>query len=164
MTAPSPPDRPAPHAERRHRDPAKERRSARIAAMQALFQHDLLDIPASDALERQMHDAPLEPRAAVFARHLVAGTVANSARIDEILQDSAPTWRLAAMPGVDRAILRLAIFELMGDNRAPLPVVIDEAVELAKAYGGEHSGRFVHGVLGTVASYLDARPPSHERA
>jgi len=152
---------------------------ARIIAMQALFESDLngtdpvlaleqfleasslhgatetdLDIPSLDPLIRDGAD---RAAAAAFARHLVAGVSTHQPTIDQQLRETAPAWPLEQMAGVDKAVLRLAMFELIVDNKTPLRAVINEAVELAKAYGGEHSSRFVNGVLGSIASQVQAR-------
>lgn len=128
------------------------RRVGRVLAMQTLYEHDVTGVDALDALRARLEDEPAAPRAAAFAKRLVRGTVEHLGRIDGLLQETAPSWPIGSMPEVDKAILRLALYELIVDNKAPFRVVINEAVELAKAYGGEHSGRFVNGVLGTVAS------------
>ena len=130
--------------------------------MQALFGYDLTGVDIHEALASRLAEEPIEAQATSYADHLVTGVVANLPAIDDTLQRAAPAWRLDHMAGVDKAILRLALFELIVDNKTPLRAVINEAVELAKAYGGEHSGRFVNGVLGTVASRLHATPtPQH---
>ena len=130
------------------------RRVGRVLAMQTLYEHDVTGVDALEALRTRLEDEPASPRAATFAKRLVRGTVEHLERIDELLRETAPSWPIDSMPEVDKAILRLALFELIVDNKAPFRVVINEAVELAKAYGGEHSGRFVNGVLGTVASQV----------
>ena len=85
-----------------------------------------------------------------YAIDLVEGVVAHRARIDEILADYAEGWTVDRMPGVDRAVLRIGVFELLWRDDVPDPVVIDEAVELAKSLSTDESPRFVNGVLGRV--------------
>ena len=82
-----------------------------------------------------------------YARRLVEGTVAHLEEIDGLLRDQADNWRLERMPAVDRNVLRLAVYELMHELDVPKLVVLDEAVELAKRFGSEQSGRFVNGLL-----------------
>jgi N utilization substance protein B len=72
--------------------------------------------------------------------------------LDEIISDSAPSWPLDQMSKIDMSILRLAIFEILFDNRVPLKAAINEAVELGKRFGSDSSSRFINGVLGTVAA------------
>ena len=90
--------------------------------------------------------------AAEFARHLVHGVLANRRRLDEIIRRNAPAWPLEQVAAVDRNILRLAIFEIVIDNMVPMRAAINEAVELAKEFGGEASPKFVNGVLGSIAA------------
>lgn len=71
-------------------------------------------------------------------------------KIDKIIAESAPEWPIEQINKIDLAILRLAVYELVVDPREPPKVIIDEAIELAKAYGGERSPNFINGVLGTV--------------
>lgn len=75
-------------------------------------------------------------------------------KIDKIISQSAPEWPLAQINHIDLAILRLAVYELIVVKKEPLKVVIDEAIELAKTYGGEKSPGFINGVLGTVVKNL----------
>jgi len=129
------------------------RRQARSVALQALFEADAVGHVAGAVLDREAGELGLLPEVTEFARHLLEGTVRNTARIDRAIRDAAPNWPLEQIALVDKNILRLAIFEIMFDNSgAPLKAIINEAVELAKRYGGENSSKFVNGVLGTVAA------------
>jgi transcription antitermination protein NusB len=87
-----------------------------------------------------------------FIFYLVKSTLENRGKIDKLIEKCAPEWPLAQVTAVDRNILRLGIFELLyGDyEKVPPKVAINEAIELAKSFGGESSGRFVNGVLGTI--------------
>ncbi|HXQ43653.1 MAG TPA: transcription antitermination factor NusB [Acidimicrobiales bacterium] len=87
-----------------------------------------------------------------FTVALLRGVDAEAARIDELIADAAVGWEIDRMPVVDRTILRLATWELLARPDVPVPVVIDEAVELAKQYSTEQSGGFVNGVLSTIAN------------
>jgi N utilization substance protein B len=82
-----------------------------------------------------------------YARILVRGTLEHLLEIDELIQQQADNWRLERMPAVDRNILRLALYEMLYETEVPKVVVVDEAIELAKKFGSEHSGRFVNGLL-----------------
>lgn len=82
-----------------------------------------------------------------YARKLVEGTLDHREEIDRMIRDQADNWRLERMPPVDRNILRLAIFEMLHERDVPKLVVVDEAIELAKRFGSEQSGRFVNGLL-----------------
>jgi N utilization substance protein B len=82
-----------------------------------------------------------------YAQMLVRGTVDSQERIDELIRGQADNWRLERMPPVDRNILRLAVYEMLHERDTPKLVVLDEAIELAKKFGSEQSGRFVNGLL-----------------
>jgi len=82
-----------------------------------------------------------------YAKELVRGTLDHQEKIDDLIRSQADNWRLERMPPVDRNILRLAIYEMMFEKDTPKLVVLDEAIELAKKFGSEQSGRFVNGLL-----------------
>jgi N utilization substance protein B len=129
-----------------------KRRKARIAALKTLFEVDSVDHSPDHILERQLEEHSLPDDAAEFARHLVRGVMENYERLDEAIRKNAPAWPLEQVAAVDRNILRLAIYEIVIDNRVPMRAAINEAVELAKEFGGEASPKFVNGVLGSVAA------------
>ena len=87
-----------------------------------------------------------------FVDSLLQGTVKNLSKIDKIIEKAAPEWPIEQITSVDRAVLRLGLYELLFGNREEVPpkVAINESIELAKSFGGESSGKFVNGVLGTV--------------
>lgn len=82
-----------------------------------------------------------------FAQELVQGTLDHREKIDDMIRSQADNWRLERMPAVDRNVLRLAIYEMLFETDTPKLVVVDEAIELAKKFGSEQSGRFVNGLL-----------------
>jgi transcription antitermination protein NusB len=82
-----------------------------------------------------------------YAQALVRGTVEHRQQIDDLIRGQADNWRLERMPAVDRNILRLAVYEMLFEMDIPKLVVVDEAIELAKKFGSEQSGRFVNGLL-----------------
>ncbi len=129
----------------------KLRRRARIAALQALFEADVAHHDARRALQERLEDAPLEAEGVEFAAKLVDGVLAHLAALDIGIHQTAPHWPLEQMSRVDVNILRLAIYELAIAKEVPVKVAINEAVELAKLFGSDSSGRFVNGVLGAVA-------------
>jgi transcription antitermination factor NusB len=83
----------------------------------------------------------------LYAQALVRGTVEHRQQIDDMIRGQADNWRLERMPAVDRNILRLAVYEMLFETDIPKLVVVDEAIELAKKFGSEQSGRFVNGLL-----------------
>ena len=139
------------------------RRRAREAAMQALFQLDLNPPAEGDreawkkALDAAWQDgAPDTPdernRAAdyAYAWQLLTGTCEDLAEIDNALSELSREWKVSRMAGIDRSVLRLAVHEIRSDSDVTPGIVINEAVELAKKFGTDQSGRFVNGVLGTM--------------
>lgn len=130
------------------------RRKARTIALQALFEIDRAGHDPEETLGRLLEEAPLPQEGALFARELVSGVLENREKIDGTIQTYAPAFPVAQLAGIDRNILRLAIFEILFDNRVPVKAAINEAVELAKTFGSDSSPKFVNGVLGTVSGRL----------
>ena len=126
------------------------RRRARALVMQTLYEADTVSHSAADVLEDRLHEMALSRRDAEFARGLLDGIFANAAEIDKIIAEFAPGWPISQMAVVDRNILRMAICEIMLSEDTPPRVAVNEAVELAKAFGGDSAPRFVNGVLGSV--------------
>lgn len=130
------------------------RHLARCIAMQSLYEWDFFDKKKDlDAIaERNIKEFGPDLREKKFVFELVNGVKEHLAEIDEIIKTAAPSWPLEQIGMVERNILRLGLYELLfGDKKAvPPKVAIDEAIELAKAFGGESSGKFVNGVLGAV--------------
>lgn len=132
--------------------PSASRRRSRILAFQVLFEAEQHDRDTIEVLNRQLEESDLDSTARDFARQLVEGVVEHRTEADQVIERHATAFPLAEMAPVDRNVLRLAIYEVLFDNRrAPLRVAINEAVDIAKGYGSESSGRFVNGVLGAVA-------------
>jgi len=127
------------------------RRRARVMALQALFELDTVGHPPEETIARHLETAPASREVEQFARELVEGVIANRNKIDQVISDTAPAWPLDQMAAIDRNILRLAIYEILIDNKVPMRAAINEAVELAKEYGGESSPKFINGVLGSVS-------------
>ena len=97
----------------------------------------------------------LDGEHASFTRDLVNGVLQHQAEIDEKIRNFAPAWPLSQMAAIDRSILRLAIFEILIDNRVPIKVAINEAIELAKTFGSDNSPKFVNGVLGSISTLVN---------
>lgn len=130
---------------------ASNRHFARILVMQALYewqQRDNGDL--SSILERHLGEHEFEENNLLFMRKIAGSITSHMEEIDQVITVSAPEWPIPQIAQVDLSILRLAIFELLFDNEVPPKAVINEAVELAKSFGGENSSKFVNGVLGTV--------------
>ncbi len=135
---------------------AGRRHKGRTLAMQALFQLDVVGHEPEHSLDQLLEGFETSADTRAFASELVKGVLANRERIDEVLRETAPAFPIDQLAVVDRNILRLAIYEILIDNKVPMRAAINEAVELAKEYGGENSPKFINGVLGSV-SVLAAR-------
>ena len=130
------------------------RRIALEVALQSLFQIDFNSCEAEAAVEASLteHDEDNAPKAHDYALTLVQGVLANKEAIDERLSQYAIDWTVERMPATDRNILRVAVYEMLfAEQAVAAGVAINEAVEVAKAYGTEESPRFVNGVLGKLA-------------
>lgn len=132
------------------------RRRSREAALQVLYAADQAGGEAPDAETAQRAlDAvtaafDLREGARVFAKELVTGVATRRAEIDALIEACSTRWRLSRMPVVDRNVLRIGVWELLASD-VPIEVVIDEAVELARRFGGDESPAFVNGLLDAVA-------------
>ncbi len=135
------------------------RHLARTVAMQILFEWDFnhRSQKLSEVIERNISEfgAGLEADA-IFIEQLVRGVTKNLKEIDKIIVQYAPEWPIEKITIIDRNVLRLGIYELKIATKVPPKVAINEAIEIAKTYGGESSGRFVNGVLGAIFRDLEA--------
>jgi N utilization substance protein B len=129
------------------------RRKARIVALQALYEADSSRHRPKEVITRLLEEKPLPEELATFALSLVDGVVQNRKRIDEIIKQFAPAFPIDQIAVIDRNLLRLAIFEVLFDNKVPVKAAINEAVELAKTFGSSSSPKFVNGVLGAVVAH-----------
>ena len=128
------------------------RRKARTIALQALYEVDSVGHDIERTLAHLLDNADLPEESDVFVHELTSGVIQNKEEIDQNIRNFAPAWPVEQIPLIDRNILRLAIFEILLDNKVPVKVVINEAVELAKTFGSDNSARFVNGVLGSVST------------
>ena len=128
------------------------RRRARALALQVLYEVDAAGHKAEEVLARLLSEEQLSEENTNFTRELVSGVIQNQEKIDQNIQSFAPAWPIGQISVIDRNILRLAIFEILLDNKVPVKVAINEAVELAKIFGSDNSSRFVNGVLGSVSA------------
>jgi N utilization substance protein B len=143
---------------------ASNRHLGRIIALQTLYEQEFrrdcgdVDFVLDDVLGRNIsryHDT-VDDRD--FIRDLVHGVSDKAEELDALLQPAAPKWPIAEIARMDRVVLRMSAYELQHTTSVPPKVVINEAVELAKAFGGENSSKFINGVLGTLhkQQYPDA--------
>ncbi|MEG0147424.1 MAG: transcription antitermination factor NusB [Raoultibacter sp.] len=137
-----------------------ERSDARRLALQLLYQSEMLGQPATACVQEKRYIAE-EGVLSEYALGLLAGVEENKEAIDEYLKVSSENWTIFRMPAVDRSLLRLAVYEMLYVKDVPLSVSINEAVELAKDFGGEdESPRFVNGILGRIAKSIEAVDPA----
>ena len=145
-----------------------KRREGREAAMQFLYQRDANKEATGDLLARfwQLHSGPgrepLPSKTRVFVEALVAGVTAHQEEIDRRIQSCVANYDLHRIAAVDRNILRIAVYEMLYIEDVPPVVSINEAIEIAKRFGGEESGRFVNGILDRIRAELPrpARTPA----
>jgi transcription antitermination protein NusB len=130
------------------------RHKAREIALQVLYEIDSVGHKPEDAMKQILSRVETSQDVAGFARELVDGTLTNREQLDQNIKDFAPAWPIDQISIVDRNILRLAIFEILLDNKIPVKVTINEAVELAKTFGSNNSSRFINGVLGSVSNLV----------
>jgi len=139
------------------------RHLGRIVALQTLYEQDFrrevedpgLDL--EDVLARNIsrYEETIEDKA--FIENLVRGVSGKETELDEVIRPVAPEWPIEQIARMDRVILRIGVYELLFEDGVPPKVVINEAVELAKAFGGDNSSKFINGVLGTVLRNQEAK-------
>ena len=135
---------------------------ARAQALQLLFQADINNRTVEEVLsgDYAISDGPLDP----YGQELALGVDSRRYAIDAVIRASSASWSLSRMPVVDRNILRLALYEMIEEDDITVAVAIDEAVELAKAFGTDESPRFINGVLGSIAADVNAGVDVYEKA
>ncbi len=134
------------------------RHLSRSVALQSLFEWDIrggnfaLDDTLDSSIKRNADEFAPGMGDSSFAKSIVEGILSKKADIDDIIKKAAPEWPLEKISTVDRNVLRIGLFELLFSDRKEVPakVAINEAIELAKTFGGENSGKFINGVLGAV--------------
>lgn len=131
-----------------------DRTAARRLATQVLYQSDILEVDPATIIadERLVDETQLLSK---YAHRLIEGTTANKETIDDDIISASENWALDRMPIVDRSLLRMAAFEMRYVDEVPISVTINEAVNLAKEFGGDDSPRFVNGILGRIAIKLE---------
>lgn len=136
---------------------ASNRHLGRIVALQTLYEFEFRKevrddtVDQADILTRNLEKYESSVDDIDFVKNLVSGVLNRVAELDELLRPLAPEWPLEQIARIDRAVLRIGLYELMfSEESVPPKVVINEAVELAKAFGSDNSGKFVNGVLGTA--------------
>ncbi len=121
-----------------------------MIVLQALFEIDLAGHDPERVLAERFSHSSLPPAGQAFARRLLHGVLAHCTTLDKVIAHYAPEWPVEQMAAIDRNVLRMALYEIAAEEDVPFKVAINEAVELAKAFGSDASPRFVNGVLGSV--------------
>ncbi len=130
----------------------KSRRRARAVALQALYEIDCAHHAPGVVLAQRFAETQMSTEGEAFTLELVTGIVRERERLDALIQRHAPEWPVDQMAIIDRNVLRIAIYEFAIAGITPTRVAINEAIELAKAYGSDSAPRFVNGVLGALAA------------
>ena len=128
----------------------RKRTQAREFALQILYHRDINPEPTESLLGEFWESADVLPEIREYAERLVRGTLTHLSEIDEVLAKYAEHWQLHRMAVVDRNIMRFAVYELLYREEIPPKVVINEAVNIAKKFSQEESGKFVNGVLDKI--------------
>jgi len=126
------------------------RRRARELALQMLFENDLTGTPPDEMFLHFQEWRHAANATRDYAKRLVVGTLDHRAELDDLITRQAEHWRLKRMPAVDRNILRMALYEVRHEPDTPAPVVIDEALEIAKRFSTPRSSQFINGILDGV--------------
>jgi N utilization substance protein B len=146
---------------------ASNRHLGRIVAMQTLYEHDFRGgddhgLKLDPILTRNLDEFRSSIDDTNFVEDVVEGVHANLDNIDGIIAPAAPEWPVEQIAKIDKIILRIGVYELMIKRDVPPKVAINEAVELAKSFGGENSSKFINGVLGTIYRNSDFYEPEEE--
>ena len=134
--------------------PRSARRRAREVAFQLAYQADVMGEGLDPDWRSRDDQEPLGPDPAALVEDVVAVLRARAPEVDVLIRDAARNWELDRLAATDRSVLRVATAELLGRPGTPARVVLDEAIEIARRFGGDESARFVNGVLDQVARRL----------
>ncbi|MDY7904507.1 MULTISPECIES: transcription antitermination factor NusB [Bacillus] len=129
-----------------------KRRTAREKALQALFQIDVSDIAPNEAIEHALDGEKTD----AFFEQLVYGVIELQVQLDEMISGHLVNWKLDRIANVDRAILRLAVYEMVYTDDIPANVSLNEAIELAKRFGDDKAAKFVNGVLSNIKTDIES--------
>jgi len=132
-----------------------DRSIARRSSLQILYEIDSVKHPFKLVLQAHLDERPESQAVKRFIVTIIKGVLAHQQQLDEVIQQYAPEWPVEQIAIIDRNILRIAVYEFAIQQRAPVPVIINEAVHLAQVFGAENAHSFVHGVLGALSANLD---------
>jgi len=132
-----------------------KRRKARESTLQILFQLEFNDSELENIFESFWQEKKASKEIKEYSRWLVEGIVSHRERIDRLIQSVSENWRIDRMALVDRNVLRIAVFELLCEERLAPAIVIDEAIEIAKKYSSEEAATFVNGILDAARKKIE---------
>ncbi len=132
------------------------RHAARERALQTLFQLDVNRVDEDEAVGHTLDIVGRDAHDGTYFRSLLRGILEKQKNVDGVIEEYSEGWKVDRMPGVDRNILRIGVYELLYEDDLPAPVILNEAVELGKMYGTERSAKFINGVLAGVLRNLPA--------
>jgi len=127
-----------------------KRTTARRLAMQAIYQSEISKTDIDQALDNLFEEEGLPEETKIFARHLAKEAQNNKDKLDSKITEFSKNWSIDRINMINKSILRLAFYELLFEKDTPKPVVINEALELAKKYSDEQSAKFINGILGSA--------------
>ncbi|GAB6099029.1 transcription antitermination factor NusB [Halanaerocella petrolearia] len=133
------------------------RRQAREVAVQFLYQADINKQGLVKNLENLHEERPKLELRGSFLSDIIEGTYHKQHELDQMVDDNVSDWKTDRMGKIERNVIRLALYEMLYEEEVPVPVSINEAIELAKNFSGEKAGKFVNGILGKVANSLDLK-------
>lgn len=133
------------------------RHLSRMVSMQTLYEWDFRDDPEIDQIKERNLLEYKDDVDSVFVNSIVDGVISVASDLDKEITESAPEWPLEQISIIDRTILRIAIYELKYLRETPPKVIINEAIELSKQFGGDNSSKFVNGVLGTIYDKIETK-------
>ncbi len=147
---------------------ASNRHLGRIVAMQTLYEYDFRDgvgnkeVVLKPILDRNLGEFSKAIDDTAFVHDVVEGVLKHQDELDGLIAPAAPEWPVDQIAKIDKIVLRIGVYELCVKKDVPPKVAINEAVELAKAFGGENSSKFVNGVLGTIYRQSDFYEPEED--
>ncbi|MBN1498903.1 MAG: transcription antitermination factor NusB [Spirochaetes bacterium] len=132
------------------------RRKSREIAMQALYMLETVDTPVNELVKLNWVEEDIENDILEFAKEIISGTCGKTAEIDKIIIGFSKNWKFERIASIDKAILRIALYEMIYMDKIPYAITINEAIELGKTFGGENSGQFINGILDSYKNSISS--------
>lgn len=136
------------------------RRLARELAFQIMFQIDMGKCEVEQSIKDRFAESTLGENELKFTRSLVEGTCSYLSEINSLISRYSHDWKIERISGIDRNLLRMAIYEMLHSEDVPAKIAINEAIELAKVFGSDESPKFINGILGAIIKDLPEHKPS----